>query len=117
MSCPGPNVRASPINVRYWHKADIGSRGLNVCFGGKAGISGPGDQCLLLTQSGHAQIYSKSASPEVTAGNKMHDAAWNLWFSRCNWNDTSKDTLYGLGEWTSLGVAGVEQWAHEKSIC
>ena len=25
-------------NVRLWHKADIGLRGLNVCFGGKAGI-------------------------------------------------------------------------------
>ena len=23
-------------HVRYWHKADIGLRGLNVCFGGKA---------------------------------------------------------------------------------
>jgi hypothetical protein len=23
-------------NVRYWHKADIGLRGVNVCFGGKA---------------------------------------------------------------------------------
>jgi hypothetical protein len=28
-------------DVRYWHKADIGSRGLNVCFGGKAIIHGP----------------------------------------------------------------------------
>ena len=26
-------------NVRYWHKADIGSRGVNVCFVGKAGIA------------------------------------------------------------------------------
>ncbi len=25
-------------NVRYWHKADIGLRGVNICFGGKAGI-------------------------------------------------------------------------------
>jgi hypothetical protein len=25
-------------HVRYWHKADIGLRGLKVCFGGKAGI-------------------------------------------------------------------------------
>jgi hypothetical protein len=25
-------------NVRYWHKADIGLRGLNVAFGGKADI-------------------------------------------------------------------------------
>jgi hypothetical protein len=25
-------------NVRFWHKADIGLRGLNVSFGGKAGI-------------------------------------------------------------------------------
>ena len=24
--------------VRYWHKADISLRGVNVCFGGKAGI-------------------------------------------------------------------------------
>jgi hypothetical protein len=39
--------------VRYWHKADIGLRGPNVCFGGKAGIIGPEAQCLLLTQSGH----------------------------------------------------------------
>ena len=39
-------------NVRYWHK--IGLRGLNVSFGGKAGIIGPEGQCLLLTQSGHA---------------------------------------------------------------
>jgi hypothetical protein len=23
-------------HVRYWHKADIGLRDLNVCFGGKA---------------------------------------------------------------------------------
>jgi hypothetical protein len=90
-------------------------------FGGKADIiQGKADikKCPLMTQSGHAQISSKSASPEVTAGNRMHDpAAWNLWFSRCNGNDTSKDTLYGLGGWTSFGVAGVEQWAHEKSIC
>jgi len=28
-------------NVRYWHKADIGLRGPNVCFGGKAGIHRP----------------------------------------------------------------------------
>ena len=27
-------------DVRYWHKADIGLRGLNVYFGGKAGIGG-----------------------------------------------------------------------------
>jgi hypothetical protein len=26
------------LNVRYWHKADIGLRGHNVCLGGKAGI-------------------------------------------------------------------------------
>jgi hypothetical protein len=26
------------LNVRFWHKADIGLRGVNVCFGGKAGI-------------------------------------------------------------------------------
>ena len=25
-------------HVRYWHKADIGLRRVNVCFGGKAGI-------------------------------------------------------------------------------
>ena len=25
-------------HVRYWHKADISLRGLNICFGGKAGI-------------------------------------------------------------------------------
>jgi hypothetical protein len=24
-------------DVRYWHKADIGLRGINVSFGGKAG--------------------------------------------------------------------------------
>jgi hypothetical protein len=28
-------------NVHYWHKADVGLRGVNVCFGGKAGIIGP----------------------------------------------------------------------------
>ena len=32
------NSKGYLVNVRYWHKADIGSRGLNVCFGGKAGI-------------------------------------------------------------------------------
>ena len=26
-------------NVRYWHKADIGSVRCNVCFVGKAGIA------------------------------------------------------------------------------
>jgi hypothetical protein len=26
------------LDVRYWHLADIGLRGLNVCFGGKADI-------------------------------------------------------------------------------
>jgi hypothetical protein len=26
------------LGVRYWHKADIGLRGVNVCFGVKAGI-------------------------------------------------------------------------------
>jgi hypothetical protein len=26
------------LDVRDWHKADIGLLGLNVCFGGKAGI-------------------------------------------------------------------------------
>ena len=25
-------------HVRYWHKADVGLRGVNVCFGGKAAI-------------------------------------------------------------------------------
>jgi hypothetical protein len=45
-------------DVRFWHKADIGLRGLNVCFGGKAGIGGPEGQCLLLTQSGHAAKFT-----------------------------------------------------------
>ena len=31
-------LREAWLNVRFWHKADIGLRGLNVCFGGKAGI-------------------------------------------------------------------------------
>jgi hypothetical protein len=26
----------APLDVRLWHKADIGLRGVNVCFGGKA---------------------------------------------------------------------------------
>jgi hypothetical protein len=34
--------------VRYWRKADIGLRGINVCFGGKAGIIRSGKSCLLL---------------------------------------------------------------------
>jgi hypothetical protein len=42
-------------NVRYWHKADIGLRGLNVSFGGKAGIIPTWRSCLLLTQSGHGR--------------------------------------------------------------
>ena len=25
-------------DVRFWHKADIGLRSVNLCFGGKAGI-------------------------------------------------------------------------------
>jgi hypothetical protein len=41
------------FDVRYWHKADIGLRGLNVCFGGKADIVRTRKSCLLLTQSGH----------------------------------------------------------------
>jgi hypothetical protein len=63
MSWPGSigtdEINAQPIaptklmNVRYWHKADINLRGLNVGFGGKAGIIGREDKCLLLTQSGH----------------------------------------------------------------
>jgi hypothetical protein len=30
--------RVGTSNVRYWHKADIGLRSLNVCVGGKAGV-------------------------------------------------------------------------------
>jgi hypothetical protein len=36
-----------------WHKADIGLRGLNSAFGGKAEIDRNLSLCLLLTQSGH----------------------------------------------------------------
>jgi hypothetical protein len=45
--------------VRYWPKADIGLRGHNVSFAGKAGIIGPEGQCPLLTQSGHAAMARK----------------------------------------------------------
>jgi hypothetical protein len=31
-------MSSSNEDVRYWHKADIGLRGVNVCFGGKADI-------------------------------------------------------------------------------
>ena len=43
-------------NVRYWHLADIGLRGVNVSCGGKAGIIRTWRSCLLLTQSGHCKI-------------------------------------------------------------
>jgi hypothetical protein len=43
---------------RFWPRADIGLRGLIVSFEGKAGIIGPEDQCLLLTQSGHQSPHS-----------------------------------------------------------
>ncbi|MGA8176854.1 MAG: hypothetical protein WB839_19250 [Pseudolabrys sp.] len=33
---PSHTKRVMWGNVRYWHKADIGLRGVNVCFGGKA---------------------------------------------------------------------------------
>jgi hypothetical protein len=34
----GAWMSSSNEDVRYWHKADIGLRGVNVCFGGKAAI-------------------------------------------------------------------------------
>jgi hypothetical protein len=36
-------------DVRYWHKADIGLRGLNVCFGGKVGV-GAGSHWRMLSR-------------------------------------------------------------------
>jgi hypothetical protein len=33
-----PQVLTRDLDVRYWHKADIGLRGLNISLGGKAGI-------------------------------------------------------------------------------
>ena len=33
-----PSTQAVGRDVRFWHKADIGLRGVNDCFGGKAGI-------------------------------------------------------------------------------
>ena len=36
------NPAITSSDVRYWHKADIGLRGLNVCCGGKEGLGASG---------------------------------------------------------------------------
>ena len=57
MSRPGPKrtCAASPINVRYWHLADMALVALQMsAFGGKADMTYCTErECLLLTQSGH----------------------------------------------------------------
>ena len=48
-------------NVRYWHKADIGLRGLNVSFGGPAFLTGHSKNCPR-TLSQMQQLWSDQQS-------------------------------------------------------
>jgi hypothetical protein len=42
-------------DVRFWHKADIVTRPIHVCFWGQSGHRSGIPKCLLLTQSGHRE--------------------------------------------------------------
>jgi hypothetical protein len=46
-------------DVRYWHLADIDAASENVCFRGQSGHRWRTLKCLLLTQSGHAALFTR----------------------------------------------------------
>jgi hypothetical protein len=55
------------VDVRYWHKADIGLRGLKVSFGGKADAP---------YRSGPSKAWIKVKNPKAPAATRAIDGTF-----------------------------------------
>jgi len=69
---PGDIAKTQWCDVRFWHKADIPTRSMNVAFGGHRVDAA---QCPLMTQSGHSGLHCEVMSASFPCASLIqHDA-------------------------------------------